>query len=130
MQTSVIFLNKTGPIAHGYLRIYYSATAKVLLCQSKYENLLKESLQPQAGTYPKLHTFPKDKFQNSTDEEQKKHEEEAEDQKPDQEGGTNKWNKSTYLLPNLTIAFWKSTISWKPALTWKEHANRTSFIVV
>lgn len=116
MQTSVMFLNKTGPIAHGYLRIYYSATAKLLLCQSRYENLLKESLQPQAGTYPKLHTFPRDKFQNSTDEEQKKHEEEPEDQKPDQQGGTNKWNESTYLPPNLTIAFWKSTISSKPAL--------------
>jgi hypothetical protein len=50
MQTSVIFLNKTGPIAHhGYLSIYYSATAKVLLCQSKYDNLLKENLQTQAG---------------------------------------------------------------------------------
>jgi hypothetical protein len=30
----------------------------------------------------------------------------------------------------LTIAFWKSTISWKPALTWKEDANPTSFIVI
>jgi hypothetical protein len=41
MQTSVIFLNKTGPIAHRYLSNYYSATAKMLLCQSKYENLIK-----------------------------------------------------------------------------------------
>jgi hypothetical protein len=69
----------------------------VLLCQSKYENLLKESLQPQAGTYPKLHTLPKDKFQNSTDEEQKKHEEELDDQKPDRQRRRDQQVEQVYL---------------------------------
>ncbi len=79
MQTPVIFLNKTGPIAHhGYLSIYYSATAKVLLWQSKYDNLLKENFTtPGWHLSQTAYISPKTKFQNSTDEEQKKHEEEG-----------------------------------------------------